>query len=851
MNTKPRKSERGTAMIMVTVMAMVVSGMIAAMFILTQNAAQQTERQLEREEATVVAETALNLVVEAICAHDPSGGGWVDVGLDTGSSDTRTVTGSFNGQPYTVQVRSAYLAHQAGTCNADFLQPVSRGGGVYDVYEIVAISGQRQGGGWDGVGREEYVAGVRAVIEVPELTLKDQLLSPLYIDSDPYPDFNGNAFSVSGEDHDMWATKESGSFRMPYDGEIEIIYEPLGYAGLRSSFNMLDPVTGEEVLIFQDNAPGASYPTDNRVFTQEQALNFYIFTQGSAWGIGDYVHHSDPDHINGHGAETGKPYCKTYVLDPDGKTYLTDGRSVEVEFRDGDQNVYEKGTDNVVDPMLLDFDTALNDYAYENADGKKVVTVRMGFEDLPETYKNNKHPDWDYEDVVVKMNIIQTECDTCGGRGFLECAACAAGAECPTCNNTGGVNCGTCNGAGDQLCTTCAGTGGQTCATCGGDGDVACDNCGGNGWYVAKNGKVRDCNDCNGTGREICPDCAGAGDFNCPDCGGDGRTDCPDCADGTHTCPTCNGASGQDPANCQVCGGDGRIDCPDCNVNEVVDTPWYEMDEIDSLTGKPGKPAVASRPETVLNDGTYVAPDELGNYTESTLRERTLAEEYDAMGVNANQEDNVRTGLNGFDRRQVDLGYENINDRPLETGQAAINQSTLNLREMAMEFVGGTTDEDGNIVLPGESGYSVNDLLKADAQCYDKIGNGQNHNDIGTKDDMKITYINGDAGTLAGQVEGGGVMVINGDCHISGKWAFAGVVIVLGDLKISGGGNGLHMLGSILVQGECTVTGNADIWWSEKAVEAVDDLTNYPARYRYYPKSWRALDKGELEVLGY
>lgn len=117
---------------------------------------------------------------------------------------------------------------------------------------------------------------------------------------------------------------------------------------------------------------------------------------------------------------------------------------------------------------------------------------------------------------------------------------------------------------------------------------------------------------------------------------------------------------------------------------------------------------------------------------------------------------------------------------------------------------------------------------------------------------MKVTYIEGDAGTMAGQVEGGGVLVINGDAHISGQFVYAGLVIVLGDLVVSGGGNnGMHSLGAVLVKGEVDLRGNSAIWWSERIIDDVLKLTEYPPSIRYGSKTWTTLTKGDVEWMGY
>ncbi|MHC4872352.1 MAG: hypothetical protein ACYTFY_10945 [Planctomycetota bacterium] len=731
------RKERGSALVMAMIMSIVAMGMIAATVILTQYSAEETSNQIEYNEALNIAEIGLNHVIQEIKSFEHSAaGGWVEDNLDAGSTDTRTYQGTANGVPFTVQVKSAYLAYQSGTeaGGSNYLKDISTSRASetsedFEIYELVAVSGQ--------VGKYGQRRGIRAIIEVPKQTLSSTIPSPLYIDNDPFPKFSGNSFLVSGEDHAMEPAQERASIKMPFTGDVQINYEGSA-AGLLSSFFMKDPVTNEEIVIFEDNAPGASYPTDTRTFTQGQALNFYARTQGSAWGIGDYDHWTE-----GSDPYTGKPWAKKFMLDENNKTYLTDGTVAATHMVDGDQNLYDENN-NVVEPILVDMNQDLSDYQFQNADGQNVIRVRFGIEDLPGRYQPSWNdswstPDWDYDDVVVKLDLVQTVCATCGGKGFLA-------------NN---------------------------CTFCGGDG-------------IKNNGNA--CNKC------------------------DGPTDV--------------------------------VDCPDCNVEKLTEQPWWEMPEDDSLTGAPGKPAIAANPAMVDENGDHDAAN-----PDNNTRERTEDESWDACSVSANQIDQVKcdeidsAGNHlGFDKAAVDSGEMTISERGLEHGSEAFDHSTLNLRELAAKFVGGTAT-----LLPGETGDDgqTGGSVKTGVNEYTEIGSGSNVNDIGSKDEFKVTYINGDAGTMAGQITGGGVMVINGNAHISGQWAFAGVVIVLGDLKVSGGGNNsMHVLGAVLVGGETELTGKASVWWSKEAVDNVADLTNYPSDYKVNTKVWKAIDSAEIDALG-
>ncbi len=65
--------------------------------------------------------------------------------------------------------------------------------------------------------------------------------------------------------------------------------------------------------------------------------------------------------------------------------------------------------------------------------------------------------------------------------------------------------------------------------------------------------KIVQCPICDGTGKSSCADCKGIGKIKCDRCSGDGKIDCPVCGDGVgnhkgkvkksrlKNCPNCNG----------------------------------------------------------------------------------------------------------------------------------------------------------------------------------------------------------------------------------------------------------------------------------------------------------------------
>lgn len=90
--------------------------------------------------------------------------------------------------------------------------------------------------------------------------------------------------------------------------------------------------------------------------------------------------------------------------------------------------------------------------------------------------------------------------------------------ECDDCDNSGRVPCDYCDGTGDE-----------ECGECDGDGDEICDNCGGVGEVSDDEGGMVTCDDCNGDGTLECSNCAGEGRVRCSACGGEGDFQCQTC----------------------------------------------------------------------------------------------------------------------------------------------------------------------------------------------------------------------------------------------------------------------------------------------------------------------------------
>jgi hypothetical protein len=107
----------------------------------------------------------------------------------------------------------------------------------------------------------------------------------------------------------------------------------------------------------------------------------------------------------------------------------------------------------------------------------------------------------------------------------------------------------------------------------------------------------------------------------------------------------------------------------------------------------------------------------------------------------------------------------------------------------------------------------------------------------GGSSDYRIVHSTGDL-HISGNGEGGGVLIIDGDLDCSGQFTWYGLVLVLGDMNFTGGGAGVHIYGSTLVQGgvsDQTVSGNADLLYSSIALNRLAYLA------RYSTVSWHEL----------
>ena len=99
----------------------------------------------------------------------------------------------------------------------------------------------------------------------------------------------------------------------------------------------------------------------------------------------------------------------------------------------------------------------------------------------------------------------------------------------------------------------------------------------------------------------------------------------------------------------------------------------------------------------------------------------------------------------------------------------------------------------------------------------------------GDLDHYEIARVDGDM-HVSGTMVGGGMLLVQGDFTCTGQFTWYGLVVVLGDISFSGGGAGVHIFGSVMVQGGVTsqvVGGNADIFYSSDALNRLSNLSRY------------------------
>ncbi len=99
----------------------------------------------------------------------------------------------------------------------------------------------------------------------------------------------------------------------------------------------------------------------------------------------------------------------------------------------------------------------------------------------------------------------------------------------------------------------------------------------------------------------------------------------------------------------------------------------------------------------------------------------------------------------------------------------------------------------------------------------------------GSSTEYVIAHCTGDM-HVSGNNVGGGLLIVDGDFDCTGSFTWYGLVLVLGTMRFSGGGNDVHIYGSVLCQGGIsgeTISGNADIMYSSIALQRMTSLAPY------------------------
>ena len=300
----------------------------------------------------------------------------------------------------------------------------------------------------------------------------------------------------------------------------------------------------------------------------------------------------------------------------------------------------------------------------------------------------------------------------------------------------------------------------------------------GGGHVPSSGGSQHPCPNCHGTGHVVCWGCNGSGyeleAETCPNCNGTGVIGCTTCDSlGYLVCPTCGGTGGS-PETCDSCNGTGIYGCPDCDSSGICPvchgTGYWKTAGSNKWScyfcgtgGKNDPPGTGICP-TCNGTGGISCP-----YCGGT-------------GVKPGTGCPTCGGTGVIPCPDCDgTGYVQC---PVCGGTGGIGDSRIchvcnGTGVMTCPWCGGTgtvSDEGGG---------------------------------------------HGPAGTL-----GAGVLVVTGNLHISGQFEFSGLIIVLGtvDVDITGGGQGVHIWGSMLCHSvDFKIAGNADIVWCREALEILPE----------------------------
>ncbi|MGQ9589992.1 MAG: hypothetical protein ACUVYA_06825 [Planctomycetota bacterium] len=108
--------------------------------------------------------------------------------------------------------------------------------------------------------------------------------------------------------------------------------------------------------------------------------------------------------------------------------------------------------------------------------------------------------------------------------------------------------------------------------------------------------------------------------------------------------------------------------------------------------------------------------------------------------------------------------------------------------------------------------------------------------------ELPVTYASGDL-HFSGKGEGAGVLLVDGTVTVTGQFTFYGLLIVRGDIRLSGGGAGVHTYGTVMVgqsltavdpESDVTISGTADLFYSSAVLARLEDMLAASCAVVYY-----------------
>jgi hypothetical protein len=107
-----------------------------------------------------------------------------------------------------------------------------------------------------------------------------------------------------------------------------------------------------------------------------------------------------------------------------------------------------------------------------------------------------------------------------------------------------------------------------------------------------------------------------------------------------------------------------------------------------------------------------------------------------------------------------------------------------------------------------------------------------------TKKLNQVTYVKGDL-LVASGFTGAGILLVDGNLKMSGQSIFVGLVMVRGNTELSGGGNGVHIYGTLMDQNPLPpttvkLTGNSHVDYSSAGLKWVQGVLGKKVTVRFW-----------------